>query len=190
MKVCTQCNSTKSLDSFSKRTASKDGLSPICKPCRKEYANNYYNKNKKKVKDKSNQYYKNNKSAVLVRSKSYRDKNKEKIKDRNKHYREANQENIKCFQSSYCKSDHGKKVRRKASRKYATNNQNKKHAHRILNNALRDKKITKPWVCEECNTKTDLCGHHPDYAKPLEVNWLCKRCHINWHKVNGEGLNG
>lgn len=35
MKICTNCQETKPYDAFNKRTASKDGLSPICKPCNK-----------------------------------------------------------------------------------------------------------------------------------------------------------
>jgi hypothetical protein len=41
----------------------------------------------------------------------------------------------------------------------------------------------------------ELCGaskahaHHDDYAKPLEVRWLCRSHHMKWHAVNGEGAN-
>ena len=35
--------------------------------------------------------------------------------------------------------------------------------------------------CEICgNTKSQ--GHHQDYKKPLEVNWLCQQHHSNIHK--------
>jgi hypothetical protein len=40
------------------------------------------------------------------------------------------------------------------------------------------KLIRKP--CEKCgNTKVEM--HHEDYDKPLEVNWLCRECHLDLH---------
>lgn len=53
-----------------------------------------------------------------------------------------------------------------------------------LNNAVRDGRITKPKRCEGCGRLTAsrrLHGHHTDYAKKLEVEWLCKDCHESRH---------
>jgi len=36
--------------------------------------------------------------------------------------------------------------------------------------------------CESCGTTQDICAHHSDYLKPLEVEWLCRPCHIRHHK--------
>jgi hypothetical protein len=38
--------------------------------------------------------------------------------------------------------------------------------------------------CEICGTTKQVEGHHPDYSKPLEVNWLCMRDHKQWHMEN------
>lgn len=43
--------------------------------------------------------------------------------------------------------------------------------------------------CEQCgDVKSD--AHHDDYAKPLEVRWLCRKHHARWHSENGEAPNG
>ena len=42
----------------------------------------------------------------------------------------------------------------------------------------RNKVVKKP--CEVCgDLKTD--GHHPDYSKPLDVIWLCRKHHVEVH---------
>ncbi len=28
-------------------------------------------------------------------------------------------------------------------------------------------------------------GHHPDYSRPLEVEWLCRRHHVERHTADG-----
>lgn len=55
----------------------------------------------------------------------------------------------------------------------------KARAHSILNAAVRAKKITKtPCKCGKLKVE----GHHEDYSKPLEVIWLCRKCHGLIHR--------
>ena len=35
-----------------------------------------------------------------------------------------------------------------------------------------------------CRWKNRIQAHHCDYNKPLEVMWLCQKCHHEWHKNN------
>jgi hypothetical protein len=76
-----------------------------------------------------------------------------------------------------------------ATKRYRDENPVKYHAHSLINNLVRTRKIIKPSSCESCGSSTGVEGHHDDYAKPLEVRWLCSVCHKKWHKENGEGLN-
>lgn len=39
----------------------------------------------------------------------------------------------------------------------------------------------------ECSEKVH--AHHDDYAKPLDVRWLCVKHHTIHHRNNGPGLN-
>jgi len=57
-----------------------------------------------------------------------------------------------------------------------------RRARIALANAVRDGKIDKPDACSECLTSCSrIEGHHEDYSKPLEVIWLCARCHRRLH---------
>ena len=62
-------------------------------------------------------------------------------------------------------------------REYRARNQEKYVAHTLLNNAVKAGKIVKPTRCTKCNSEVSLHGHHDDYAKPLDVEWLCPFCH-------------
>lgn len=49
---------------------------------------------------------------------------------------------------------------------------------------LRRGKITRK-PCEACGSEKSQMHHH-DYTKPLDVTWLCRKCHITEHgKVPG-----
>lgn len=37
--------------------------------------------------------------------------------------------------------------------------------------------------CEVCGS-SPADGHHDDYSKPLDVRWLCKKHHDDWHAMN------
>lgn len=47
--------------------------------------------------------------------------------------------------------------------------------------AVKTGKLIRPSSCERCKTVTKIQGHHEDYSKPLEVMWLCKKCHVDRH---------
>ena len=84
-----------------------------------------------------------------------------------------------------CRKKESKKYRDKyfptrAIRKYNSpiETENKTKARRILNHAIRDGKVIKE-NCKKCGSPAE--AHHPDYNKPLEVDWYCKKHHTEAH---------
>ena len=106
-----------------------------------------------------------------------------KQRDRNR----ANNPERVAARADYAKTDAGIASGNKAKRKWQEKNLIKRAAHIITGNAIRDGKLIKA-PCECCD-EAIVHAHHDDYAKPLEVRWLCNKCHNDWHKENGEALN-
>ena len=108
-------------------------------------------------------------------------------------YREANRKRIRAIQLKYSQSSKGKAARKayaeshpeitiQSTIAWKSRNPEKKRIHTALNNAVQDGKVKKPKVCSKCGVEKRLDGHHPDYAKPLEVVWLCRPCHRAEHR--------
>jgi len=64
-------------------------------------------------------------------------------------------------------------------------------AQNILEDAIEKGIIKRQDTCEICgksyrfsNGRTAIQAHHPDYNRPLDVMWLCQKCHHEWHKNN------
>lgn len=100
----------------------------------------------------------------------------------------ANNQNRVKARMEYSKTDGGKIAGAIAKKKYIDNNPIKRNAHVIVGNAIRDKKLFHE-PCESCSSINKVHAHHDDYAKPLNVRWLCPACHKKWHIENGEGKN-
>ena len=70
----------------------------------------------------------------------------------------------------------------KTSKKWREKHPDAYRAHTALNNALRDGRIQKQ-PCAICGTSNRVHAHHSDYARPLDVKWLCAKCHHRIHAV-------
>ena len=55
-------------------------------------------------------------------------------------------------------------------------------ARELLNTAVSTGRIRKPSECSSCGAPGYIEGHHPDHSKPLEVEWLCLKCHGKQHR--------
>ena len=59
-------------------------------------------------------------------------------------------------------------------------------ARRCVENAVRGGALIKPNMCGRCGQShniDDIHAHHHEYARPLSVVWLCRRCHGEVHRT-------
>ncbi|MDD4804270.1 MAG: hypothetical protein PHN69_03775 [Candidatus Pacebacteria bacterium] len=54
----------------------------------------------------------------------------------------------------------------------------KRKAYNKVYYALKAGKLIKPAQCEICKSTENIQAHHKDYSKPLEVDWVCQKCHV------------
>ena len=59
-------------------------------------------------------------------------------------------------------------------------------ATNMVNNAVRDGRMSKPNYCQGCGDICNPHGHHENYSKPLDVTWLCAGCHRFIHVMRGD----
>jgi len=56
-------------------------------------------------------------------------------------------------------------------------------ARNRLCKAVQEGRVKKPSHCETCGAAgTVIHGHHEDYSKPFDVQWLCPACHGKLHR--------
>ncbi|KKK86227.1 hypothetical protein LCGC14_2765360 [marine sediment metagenome] len=82
--------------------------------------------------------------------------------------------------------NHDEKAGRAAKKRWDKRNRHKRQAQWLLSNAVRDGRATKPSACKRCGvepTPRNLHGHHHDYGKPLDVEWICSGCHGKEHRA-------
>ena len=146
----------------------------------REYNKRYREEHKEEIRQQEKKYKLEHKEHIREVSKKWNEKNKEHRAEKKREWVEKNAEHVKAYAEEWEKNN--KEKRRRINDKSKANHPHECYAHNQINNAIKlGKLIRKP--CEVCGTEpTD--AHHDDYNKPLEVRWLCKRCHVEWHKDN------
>jgi hypothetical protein len=95
--------------------------------------------------------------------------------------RESNIEYYREYDKIRFNTNERRKQHDRSVKKHRRENPEKYKARTALGNALRDGKISKPKACEVCGDDGQLHGHHHDYSEPLEVTWVCQKCHTRIH---------
>ena len=113
--------------------------------------------------------------------------------------REINTIYSMCFSNNQTISryrKHGKLTSKKQVRSNINNwdEKLKQSAHSKIKYLINTGKVIKT-ACESCGSTLFVEAHHADYNKPLEIKWLCKKCHDiadgedeTAYKINGYNL--
>lgn len=161
----------------------------------KEYAKQFYLINKEKIYQRNFLWRCANKEKVNAISKKWKINNQEQQKKYKKEYWEKNREkeiyrnrvwkkqNVEAStESSRIWKEKNKNLVRIFKKNYNMKYPEKVIAVNSVHYALKIGKLIRPTTCSQCLIECKPEGHHPDYNKPLEVIWLCKKCHITEHK--------
>jgi hypothetical protein len=96
------------------------------------------------------------------------------VKSRVKHHNTTNRKERSEYERNRRQRPERKKAQIEHLRQHRIRNPNKAKARAAVSNAIRDGKLVKQ-PCEVCGRKAQ--AHHDDYSRPLDVKWLCFKCH-------------
>lgn len=170
--VCTKCNLEFPKESFGTyKNRSNILFYRECKDCRAK---------------RKSEHYRKNEEAYKLRAKNHFNDNREHHRKLSKEYNEKHRERLSRIAKERYTSEEGREANRLRSRKYRENpiNKLKEKARGIVNKRIQSGKMVKPETCVECGAFGKVEAHHEDYNKPLEVLWVCKRCHFKKHTIN------
>lgn len=136
---------------------------------RREIESRYWSKpeNRERKRQKDKRYYERHKEEILKRTKEYQ-----------KNHQEQRKETLKRYYHNHKDSESARQ------KEYIENNHKKYLAHRAVRSAVL-KGVLDHQPCSVCG-EIKAEAHHDDYSKPLEVKWLCHKCHMMWHSQNKE----
>lgn len=160
-KTCIDCREPKSLSEFYRRKRATGGYRSYCNACTRIRNAKSHAANRTTRLAARRVYYANNKGKVQAAVLLYAENHREERRMYLRRYRETHRQEGAKYQNARRKTIKGK-------------------ASALLRRAVARGDIVKPARCSCCGRYTkrrSLHGHHDDYTKPLDVRWLCTKCH-------------
>lgn len=157
LKMCFKCGAEKALTEFYRHSGMTAGVLGKCKECTK-------------------QDVRGNRAKNIDRIQAY---------DRQRGQDPRRKAAVRQHRKAVATTPEGRARLNGYSRKSAECRQLERAANVIVGNAIRDGKLMRN-PCIKCGSKKYLNAHHEDYYKPLDVTWLCRRCHGQRHREINE----
>jgi len=136
---------------------------------KREYCRKYHEENRDKI--------------ATARREKYRLIPEEQKRKANQQYYDQNRDKI-CARSRKTfehLSDEQKKSGVDRVRAWRSQNREKARAWSCVGNAITRGELIKPNKCEKCGMEDRIHAHHDDYSRPLDIQWLCHKCHMKIH---------
>lgn len=174
-KVCTGCKIEKLFEEFGKCKKGLFGFNQKCKECCKARAKlTVHSLEAIEKRKKYRSEWQKKKRPIL----------NERLKERYKENLEISRLQGNERTRRYLQTEKGKAKHLETTRKYESENKEKISAQRKVRKAVLSGKLIRPAFCEICKCVCKPHGHHEDYKKPLEVIWMCSKCHLYYHQKN------
>ena len=173
MKVCRSCGVNKPIDQYRQVVGGKHiWCERQCKSCNTKARLVWARENPEKTR--------------LVKQ-HYRERHLEKLRayDRVRNRQPDRLAQINERTRVHYQTEEGKRQNYERVKRWREENPEKYVAHTIVGNAVRDGKITKR-SCAVCGQTKNVDAHHDDYTAPLDVTWLCRKCHGSVHGAINE----
>jgi hypothetical protein len=138
--------------------------------------------------DYDKKWYRDRHEQVLASKRRYRERNAEVLRVENRERARRRRQDpaayarmVEGVKRSYLK--HKDRVDAKARARDAADPR-KHRAREAVRRAIKNGTLQKPSSCQLCGsvaTGKSLHAHHADYSRPLDVEFLCAKCHRNHH---------
>lgn len=157
MRTCKKCGETKPITEFYKHG---DYYATQCKDCAREYSRDYTREHREERLKYSKEYYHSHKEQAREYKRKWEEKNRGWKNECARKWSREHKEQLLEKQ-----------------RKYRKKNPEKCRAQSLVNSYVARGKIIRPMQCEVCGKIGRTDAHHEDYTKPLDVIWVCRKCH-------------
>ena len=168
MKKCSLCKESKELECF---TTKSGNVTAKCKECLSKLQKEWKKKNPDKAKKIKQREYQKNKERCDKSNNKWAEENRERSNEIKKDWKEKHKEKYQEQQRKYQLERHYREPL-------------KIKAVKLHNDRIRKGEIVRPTICSRCKEEAYIEGHHYDYNKPLDVIWLCRKCHAKERKKN------
>jgi hypothetical protein len=182
VKTCNRCGAAKQLLDFPPDKQNTDGRKGKCRACvlaRQRELRAAHPETERA-------WVAANHERVLSQKRSHRERNSDRL-------RRENRERARRARSTEEGLERSRQVARRhyaknrialliSDKQRAQRDRQKIRARNAVSRALRTGRLVRASSCSACGrTERKLQAHHADYARPLDVIWLCSPCHKREH---------